>query len=324
RQAQEACGPLEIDNALSTVRKLEKDIQESKASAEEGRLRRCREKRILTHVCVCAQLDKCSQDLGNSTKAVSSAMAQLLSEATQGNENYTGGVSEDCPPSLQAWQPGDVAQALKTFASASRGVAATTEEPSARNAVLDCAADVLDKSANLIEETKRAVVKPGDAEGQQRLAQVAKAVSQALNRCVNCLPGQRDVDNAIRSVGEASKTLLNESFPSSGRSFQEVQAQLNEVAVCLNQSANEVVQASRGTTLDLAKATSKFGKDFGSFLEAGVDMAGTSPSKEDQGQVVTNLKTISMSSSKLLLAAKALSTDPGSPNLKNQLAAAAR
>lgn len=38
-QAQEACGPLEIDNALSMVRKLEKDVQETKASAEEGRLR---------------------------------------------------------------------------------------------------------------------------------------------------------------------------------------------------------------------------------------------------------------------------------------------
>lgn len=36
------------------------------------------------------QLEKCSQDLGTSTKAVSSAIAQLLSEATQGNENYTG------------------------------------------------------------------------------------------------------------------------------------------------------------------------------------------------------------------------------------------
>lgn len=47
-------------------------------------------------------------------------------------------------------------------------------------------------------------------------------------------------------------------------------------------------------------------------------------SKEDQTQVVSNLKTISMSSSKLLLAAKALSTDPSSPNLKNQLATAAR
>lgn len=66
----------------------------------------------------------------------------------------------------------DVAQALKTFASAARGVAATTEDLAARNAMLDCAADVLDKSANLIEETKRAIVKPGDAESQQRLAQV--------------------------------------------------------------------------------------------------------------------------------------------------------
>ena len=36
------------------------------------------------------QLEKCSQDLGACTKAVSSAMAQLLSETTQGNENYTG------------------------------------------------------------------------------------------------------------------------------------------------------------------------------------------------------------------------------------------
>lgn len=38
-QAQEACGPLEIDNALSMVRGLEKDMQEAKASAEEGKLK---------------------------------------------------------------------------------------------------------------------------------------------------------------------------------------------------------------------------------------------------------------------------------------------
>lgn len=51
---------------------------------------------------------------------------------------------------------------------------------------------------------------------------------------------------------------------------------------------------------------------------------GSLQNKEDQAQVVSNLKSISMSSSKLLLAAKALSADPASPNLKNQLAAAAR
>lgn len=39
--------------------------------------------------------------------------------------------------------------------------------------------------------------------------QVAKAVSQALNNCMNCLPGQRDVDMAIRSVLEGSKGLMS-------------------------------------------------------------------------------------------------------------------
>lgn len=38
-QAQEACGPLEIENALSMVRGLEKDMQEAKASAEAGKLK---------------------------------------------------------------------------------------------------------------------------------------------------------------------------------------------------------------------------------------------------------------------------------------------
>lgn len=49
-----------------------------------------------------------------------------------------------------------------------------------------------------------------------------------------------------------------------------------------------------------------------------------SQTKEDQIQVIGNLKNISMASSKLLLAAKSLSVDPGAPNAKNLLAAAAR
>lgn len=66
----------------------------------------------------------------------------------------------------------DVAQALRSLASAARGVAANTEDPQACSAILDCARDVLDKSGNLIEETKRAIAKPGDPDSQQRLAQV--------------------------------------------------------------------------------------------------------------------------------------------------------
>lgn len=64
------------------------------------------------------------------------------------------------------------------------------------------------------------------------------------------------------------------------------------------------------------------GVELGNLLQ--VTHLGSLQNKEDQAQVVSNLKSISMSSSKLLLAAKALSADPAAPNLKNQLAAAAR
>uniref|UniRef100_A0A8D2JEE5 Talin 1 n=1 Tax=Varanus komodoensis TaxID=61221 RepID=A0A8D2JEE5_VARKO len=286
QKAQEACGPLEIDSALSLVQGLERDLQEAKAAAREGKLK------------------------------------PLPGESVSGE----GG---GCRGRLwglrcEGMAARDVAHALRSLSQAARGVAASTAEPQVQAVLLECAGDVMDKAGNLIEEARKAVAKPGDPESQQRLAQVAKAVSQALSRCVNCLPGQRDVDAAIRTVGEASKRLLADSFPPSTKNFQEAQSHLNQAAAGLNQSANELVQASRGTPQDLARASGKFGHDFNEFLQAGVEMAGQSPSKEAQAQVVSNLKSISMSSSKLLLAAKALSADPAAPNLKNQLAAAAR
>uniref|UniRef100_A0A8C8B3Q9 Talin 1 n=1 Tax=Otus sunia TaxID=257818 RepID=A0A8C8B3Q9_9STRI len=255
QKAQEACGPLEIDSALGLVQSLERDLQEAKAAARDGKLKPLPGE----------TMEKCAQDLGNSTKAVSSAIAHLLGEVAQGNENYTGIAARE------------VAQALRSLSQAARGVAASTPDPQAQSAMLECASDVMDKANNLIEEARKAVAKPGDPESQQRLAQVAKAVSQALSRCVNCLPGQRDVDAAIRMVGEASKKLLADSFPPSTKSFQEAQSQLNQAAAGLNQSANELVQASRGTPQDLAKSSGKFGQDFNEFLQAGVEMASQSP-----------------------------------------------
>lgn len=40
--------------------------------------------------CIFLQLEKCAQDLGSTSKAVGSSMAQLLTCAAQGNEHYTG------------------------------------------------------------------------------------------------------------------------------------------------------------------------------------------------------------------------------------------
>lgn len=257
-------------------------------------------------------LEKCAQDLGSTSKGVGSSMAQLLTCAAQGNEHYTGVAARE------------TAQALKTLAQAARGVAASTNDPEAAHAMLDSARDVMEGSAMLIQEAKQALIAPGDTESQQRLAQVAKAVSHSLNNCVNCLPGQKDVDVALKSIGEASKKLLVDSLPPSTKPFQEAQSELNQAAADLNQSAGEVVHATRGQSGELAAASGKFSDDFDEFLDAGIEMAGQAQTKEDQMQVIGNLKNISMASSKLLLAAKSLSVDPGAPNAKNLLAAAAR
>ncbi|XP_028637284.1 talin-2 isoform X1 [Grammomys surdaster] len=302
QKAHEACGPMEIDSALNTVQALKNELQDAKMAAAESQLKPLPGE----------TLEKCAQDLGSTSKGVGSSMAQLLTCAAQGNEHYTGVAARE------------TAQALKTLAQAARGVAASTNDPEAAHAMLDSARDVMEGSAMLIQEAKQALIAPGDTESQQRLAQVAKAVSHSLNNCVNCLPGQKDVDVALKSIGESSKKLLVDSLPPSTKPFQEAQSELNQAAADLNQSAGEVVHATRGQSGELAAASGKFSDDFDEFLDAGIEMAGQAQTKEDQMQVIGNLKNISMASSKLLLAAKSLSVDPGAPNAKNLLAAAAR
>ncbi|XP_067090341.1 talin-2 [Osmerus mordax] len=302
QKAHEACGPLEIDSALRAVQTLRSELQDAKMAAIDSQLKPLPGE----------SLEKCAQDLGSTSKAVGSSMAQLLTCAAQGNEHYTGVAARE------------TAQALRTLAQAARGVAASTKEPQAAAAMLDSAQYVMEGSAMLIHEAHQALVHPGDAESQQRLAQVAKAVSHSLNNCVNCLPGQKDVDMALRSIGEASKKLLVDTLPPCSKTFQEAQTGLNHTAAELNHSAGDVVHSSRGTSSQLAVASGKFSEDFDEFLDAGIEMAGHTQRKEDQIQVIGNLKNISMASSKLLLAAKSLSVDPGAANAKNLLAVAAR
>lgn len=72
-------------------------------------------------------------------------------------------------------------------------------------------------------------------------------------------------------------------LPPSTGTFQEAQSRLNEAAAGLNQAATELVQASRGTPQDLARASGRFGQDFSTFLEAGVEMAGQAQVRRGEG-----------------------------------------
>lgn len=79
----------------------------------------------------------------------------------------------------------ETAQALRTLAQAARGVAASTVEPQAAAAMLDSACHVMEGSSMLIHEAHQALVCPGDAESQQRLAQVGRRrFNTKINRCL--------------------------------------------------------------------------------------------------------------------------------------------
>ena len=198
--------------------------------------------------------------LGTTAKTVGSSMAQLLTAAAQGNDNYTGMAARD------------TANALRVLTSAVRGVAATTSDRNLQDAIIDSAHDVMDKSANLIEEAKKAVNNPNNPDNQTRLAQVAKAVSLALNNCVNCLPGLRDVDSAIKNINAKSARLASNSFPASDRNFQEIQIQLSNRAGQLNQAASDVVMASNTSPQHVAASSNRFSKAYEDFVDTGMEV----------------------------------------------------
>ncbi|GAB6032133.1 hypothetical protein CHUAL_010792 [Chamberlinius hualienensis] len=301
-KAQEICGDLETDSALDTIRSLSAELDDFRRACEAFELKPLPGETP----------ESTALQLGASSKAVGSAVAQLLTAASQGNENYTGLAARD------------TTNALKQLTDAVRGVAATSSDPAVAQRVMDHAQVVLDRSWALIDEARRTAASPGDTDQQHRLNQVAKGVSQALNSCVNCLPGQKDVDDIIKSIADSNQRLDSGEFPYSGRTYSELQSNLTNSAANLNEAATDVVVSCKGPPSQLASSSKRFGAHYNDLMGCGMEMAGQTREDEFRSQMIVTLKNVSVASSKLLVSAKSVAADPSAPNARNQLAAAAR
>ena len=113
-KAQEVCGSLEIDSAIDIIKTLAKELVEAKREANQGQLFPLPGQTVET----------CSMELGATSKTVGSSMAQLLTAANQGNENYTGIAARD------------TANALLILTAAARGVAAFTKNPQTQEYII--------------------------------------------------------------------------------------------------------------------------------------------------------------------------------------------
>lgn len=196
-RAREACGGLELDAAEELINSLKDEIGEFYRAVEAASLRPLPEETT----------ESTALRLGATSKNVGFAMAQLLSAAKQGNENYTGSAARE------------TASALKDLTYAVRGVAATSNQPETQKKVLMTADDVIIRSLRLVKEARRVLKSPDDPENEVNLAAVAKDVSNSLNKCVSCLPGQRDVDVAIRHIDDMTQVLNMNEFPQTSKSY---------------------------------------------------------------------------------------------------------
>ena len=87
-------------------------------------------------------------------------MAQLLTAAAQGNDNYVGIAARD------------TANALRVFVNAARGVAANSKDRQEQELILESAREVIAKSNQLLEAARNAIDNPNNPDNQQRLQQV--------------------------------------------------------------------------------------------------------------------------------------------------------
>lgn len=292
----------EIDGAVERIRAIDAELLETRAAAAQGALLPLPGETA----------EGCSVQLGAASKTVGSSMAALLTGAAQGDQDYTGGAARETAAALQA------------LAGAARGVAATGGNAEARVAIIDAARDVMDKSAVLVLEAKKALAEPGNPDNQTRLAQVAKAVSHSLNSCVNWLPGQREIDNALRDIASTDELLTTGKFPATTRPYPQVQESLLRAASGLSEAAGAVVTSARGSPQQLAVSSNAYGQSYRALMQEGMTVARLTKDTEAQQHIVGGLKGVSVVSSKLLLAAKSLHADPSAPNAKNLLAQAAR
>ena len=253
-------------------------------------------------------LEICEAQLAALSKSVGLSMAQMLTAAAQGNEVYTGIAAKE------------TLNSLRSFASSIRAISACSNNRTYQEKLIESAHIVLDQSITLVNESRIALLNNSDsAQNQQRLIQIARQIAQSLYECVNCLPGQKDIDDVINSLAEYSSILYSASLklsPISGQNLAQYQSELNQIALKLNQASNQICLDSKFSSQNLNQSTAEFTHSFDSFVQSSLSIGASIQSAEP---VIKNLRQLYSNSNKLLHSAKSVLADPNALTSRQQL-----
>uniref|UniRef100_A0A8B9ZIR0 Talin-1 n=1 Tax=Anas platyrhynchos TaxID=8839 RepID=A0A8B9ZIR0_ANAPL len=238
-----------------------------------------------------------------------------------------------------------LAQATSNLVNAIKADAEGETDLENSRKLLSAAKILADATAKMVEAAKiRAAAHPDSEEQQQWLQEAAEGLRMATNAVAQNAIKNKLVHKlehvAKQAATSATQTIAAAQHAAASNKNPVVQQQLVQSCKVVADQIPMLVQGVRGSQLQLDSPSAQLALIAASqnFLQVPPNLllAGETGTLGGKGRnhICGRIKlpvqdpetdrTVSMSSSKLLLAAKALSADPTAPNLKNQLAAAAR
>ncbi|XP_055324815.1 talin-2 isoform X2 [Sitodiplosis mosellana] len=294
RRAREACSGQELESAIDCVKNLYNVLNDTRTAYLHKELRPLPNETS----------DNTSQQLTNSAKAVALALSQLISAINQDERMYAGVAGRD------------LALALGDFTKNIRGVVATGGN-----------ADIIDKADEVIRGTHRVMEVAQQAldngDNGPTLHQYQRDVTNALQSCVECLPGQREVDEALKNVNELSEIINLGEYPPTDKTYGQLQNELRTAANNLNEASGEVAKAYSSPPW-LAVVSQNYSVVYKDLLSCALEMAGQTTDHIAQTNIMNGLRGVSATSVSLLSTAKLIASDPHQANAKGQLSQASR
>ena len=301
QKAADVCESSPIEIACEKVKACKDELEQLEESANRGVLKPLPGE----------NKDQAASNLSKQVKTTCSVVPQLLTCAAQ---------SDDAALNGAATTAADAAHKLKESVRVS---AATGQREDAVETIQSGSA-VIGSIYGLLTNARDEQVRDS-TQNRQKLYNMARDLTKALNDMLNCLPGQKEIDSCAQSVKQ-SANRFNASDETDGSpigSFKDAAQDLKNAAEDTNQAAGNIVGASRGTVHDVVLASSEYAKDFDSLVSAGMRVA-SHTTGADRKDVVDEMQTVATASNKLLLASKEIACDLNNAAHRQNLSSAAK
>ncbi|KAJ3111737.1 Talin-1 [Phlyctochytrium bullatum] len=308
RVADELSSGLRLESALYTAEAIQLDLDGS----GQGLARLSVSSRMQASEVVSVEIAH-SQLISNA-KEIQQSISLIASATLEKNERSAGIAASEAVSALQS-----IVQSATALKSAEI-------DDDLKSSVQLAANNVAHTLASLISAAKSTVQEDFESNSDTIKLLTDSALS-AVGQIVLCLPGQRDLDNALHSIQAEVQSFITKKYEKETPKtelYTVAQTRLQASANALAMAANALSAAVRGGLIELQNGATTFGASFGKLIRATEKFSDACGDDEVRQKLVTAVEKIGMSSSVLVNSAKASAGDMSNISFRNEILSAVR